>query len=135
MPTRISNIDIAQAFLSDKSDQDLRQMVGAWLGQFPDAEAGLRHLKALKKSVILFGSSKGQNVKGRADRVFALIANDYGSLWTCDRAPGRPTESPSGKPRENVTVRLDPDLREAAKAHHLKLGPLLEDAITQALTP
>jgi len=133
MPTRISNLDIAQAFLTLTPDEDLRKMVGIWLGQFPDAESGLRHLKALKKSVILFGSSKGQDVKSKANRVFALIANDYGSLWTCDRPPGRPIESPSGKPRENVTIRLDPDLRDKAKAHRLKLGPLLEEAITQAL--
>ncbi len=49
------------------------------------------------------------------------------------RPPGRPTESPSGKPRGNVTVRIDPDLRDKAKAHNLKLGPLLENAIINAL--
>jgi hypothetical protein len=133
MPTQISNVDIAQAFLGDKSDQDLRQMVGDWLGQFPDAESGLRHLKALKKSVILFGNSKSQDVKDRADRVFALIANDYGSLWTCDRSPGRPVSSPSGQKRVPLTIRIDPTLKDKAQKAGLQFAPLLEQAIQQAL--
>jgi uncharacterized protein (DUF4415 family) len=49
------------------------------------------------------------------------------------REVGRPTESPSGKVRETVTIRLDPDLRDRAKAHGIKLGPLLEKAIIAAL--
>jgi hypothetical protein len=56
-------------------------------------------------------------------------------VWWVYRAqpPGRPTESPSGKVRKTVTLRLDPDLRDRAKAHRIKLGPLLEKAIIAAL--
>jgi hypothetical protein len=134
MPTRISNVAIAQAFLGDESDQELRQMVGDWLGQFPDAEAGLRHVKALKKSVILFGASNGQDVSGKANRVFALIANDYGTLWSCDgRSPGRPVSSPSGQKRVPLTLRIDPTLKAQAQEAGLQFAPLLEQAIQDAL--
>jgi hypothetical protein len=134
MSTRTSNIAIAQAFLGDESDQDLRQMVGDWLGQFPDTEAGLRQLKALKKSIILVNGSKGHDIKDKADRVFALIANDYGSLWSCDgRPPGRPVSSPSGKKRVPLTLRIDPDLKAKAQESGLQFAPLLEQAIQDAL--
>jgi hypothetical protein len=62
----------------------------------------------------------------RGYRNITPLAAKYGS-------PGRPIESPSGKRRESVTVRIDPDLKAKALAHGLKLGPLLEEAIVAAL--
>lgn len=110
-------------------------MVYGWLGRYPDPEESLRALPRLKNAVVALAGNRRDEVKKRLDKLTRNIANDYGAGWTCssDRPPGRPTESPSGKPRENVTVRIDPDLRDKAKTHNLKLGPLLENAIINAL--
>jgi hypothetical protein len=50
------------------------------------------------------------------------------------QGPGRPIESPSGRARESVTVRIDPGLRTAAQDAGLKLGHLLETAIQRELS-
>ena len=42
---------------------------------------------------------------------------------------GRPIDTPSRKPRVDVRVSMDPELRDWAKAEGLVLGRVLEEAL------